>query len=298
MILVAARRNRKAFSATAGISAAQGDILAVYKLVRQLADRYIVSLSLAPGSTSLLMDFQNALSLGILQAFCGDLEGTNIEALEAIWYAYWAEAYRSEKRFNPERVFASPQYPLTKYQLSNGGYLLNKKRVPDFLLLFADGHRDNSRTTAKRGEVTDYTKMLSYYMGNCVVDGHAVLAVCEIKSAPKIHVKGSETFQRAFERIMAKSEQAAQSGAHRQLGLYFSAIADEGKHVAGVAAIAAVGPFFAIANCEEDQADALSNNTDSSFRSSDVSIPSSVRRAGVSNLYEAQPLDSPEPRQL
>lgn len=248
----------------------------------------------------------NTLPLSVLQSFCGNLKDTNPEGLEGIWYAYWAEAYRTERRFDPKRVFTSPQYPLTKYQLSNDGELKDMKRVPDFLLLFVEGHRDSSRMTVNKHQVTDYTQMLACYMGNCVVDQHAVLAVCEIKAPPTVRdedLKVSESFQEGFHRKMEQAEGLAHTGAKRQLTLYFSALEDEGKHVKGVAAIAAVGPFFSVANCEEDQIDTLSNFTDSSFRSSDISDPSSSHGTGMDKLYArreqvAHPPASPEPQRL
>lgn len=215
------------------------------------------------------MDPSDVICLQILQSLFGDLDNTNEDSLEARWYAYWSVAFSRERRLNPKRVSPAPQYPLTKHQLTNDGDLRASMLIPDFVPLYVHGHRGVPRQPVVTSEhqVRDYAHMLSYYMGDCVVDDCMILAVCEIKALPKVSPNTPrERFFETFDKKMRGRKSQAIFGTRRQLGLFFSSLADEGKHVDGVAAIAAVGPFFSVANCTKDEAEFLSNNTDPTWR--------------------------------
>ncbi|KAH9914429.1 uncharacterized protein B0H18DRAFT_1108373 [Fomitopsis serialis] len=231
------------------------------------------------------------LSLDVLQSFAGDHKEYNEDGLEGFWYPYWAKAFDRDGRFNPNRVFAAPQYPLTKLQLKSNGALKKVRKLPDFVLLYMEGHRGVKRRVTS-SEVRNYEAMLAHYKGDCIVDDHAILAVCEIKTLPYLSPDIPEhSYEAAFERDMHQYQTAAKSGAFKQLTLLFSALADEGRHVEAIAAVAAVGPFFSIANCEDDQIEFLSNNTDPTYRQPPASEQQSDTDLEYDSVY-SPPLEA------
>lgn len=159
---------------------------------------------------------------------------------------------------------------LVKAQLTHDSKVDVKKKLPDFALWYVAGKRGTPHGINAPDDVFTHEHLLKYYKGDCLVNDIALLAVCEAKALPK-YADLPETlprrrFRKAFTSEMRQKIAEARQGAYDQLCVYFSDLADRGKHADGVVAIAAAGPFYSWSLCESEHITYLSNNADPTYR--------------------------------
>lgn len=164
-----------------------------------------------------------------------------------------------------QKVFLCPQFAFSRTQVTNDNETVKSKKVPDFCLVYIEGHVSPEPPITSAAQVTNHAFLHAFLRGPWVANEGVVLALCEIKSFPKF--RGDiipSALPRYLKTSMSRKFSEAKVAARIQLKIFF----DSHPLAIGVVAIACVGDFFAWVSCERDMVSPPSKHFDSTFRPS------------------------------